>query len=63
MDDPPQARMSQAPTLPSMQFTEASEGAEPRLGEVSAVLSTAAAVMLIHDLLNCILLKGFHLTS
>ncbi|XP_035864232.1 6-phosphofructo-2-kinase/fructose-2,6-bisphosphatase 2a isoform X5 [Sander lucioperca] len=28
MGNPPQARMSQAPTLPSMQFSEVSEGAE-----------------------------------
>ncbi|CAB1450992.1 unnamed protein product [Pleuronectes platessa] len=28
MGNPPQARMSHPPTLPSMQFSEASEGAE-----------------------------------
>ncbi|KAG7221600.1 hypothetical protein INR49_017131 [Caranx melampygus] len=33
--NPPQARMSQAPTLPSMQFSEASEGAELSLSEDS----------------------------
>ncbi len=35
--NPPHARMSQAPTLPSMQFSEASEGAELLQDEVSAV--------------------------
>uniref|UniRef100_A0A3B5B3K8 6-phosphofructo-2-kinase/fructose-2,6-bisphosphatase 2 n=1 Tax=Stegastes partitus TaxID=144197 RepID=A0A3B5B3K8_9TELE len=33
--NPPNARMLQAPTLPSMQFSEASEGAELLQGEVS----------------------------
>ncbi|XP_035797885.1 6-phosphofructo-2-kinase/fructose-2,6-bisphosphatase 2-like [Amphiprion ocellaris] len=31
--NPPHARMSQAPTLPSMQFSEASEGTELLQGE------------------------------
>ncbi|XP_032377754.1 6-phosphofructo-2-kinase/fructose-2,6-bisphosphatase 2a isoform X3 [Etheostoma spectabile] len=35
MGNPPQARMSQAPTLPSMQFSEVSEGAELLQNKVS----------------------------
>uniref|UniRef100_A0A3Q1J5B9 6-phosphofructo-2-kinase/fructose-2,6-bisphosphatase 2 n=1 Tax=Anabas testudineus TaxID=64144 RepID=A0A3Q1J5B9_ANATE len=38
MGNPPHARMSQAPALPSMQFSEASEGAEFLQSEVSIVL-------------------------
>ncbi|XP_034733764.1 6-phosphofructo-2-kinase/fructose-2,6-bisphosphatase 2-like isoform X1 [Etheostoma cragini] len=36
MGNPPQARMSQAPTLPSMQFSEVSEGAELLQSKVNA---------------------------
>lgn len=37
VDNPPRTRMSQAPTLPSMQFSEASEGAELLQSQVSMV--------------------------
>ena len=37
MGNPPQARLSQAPTLPSMQFSEASEAPELLQSEVSVV--------------------------
>lgn len=43
--NPSHTRMSQAPTLPSMQFSEASEGSETVQSEVSAFLTQDTVVI------------------